>query len=44
MRKIVTAAALASAMLVAACNTLEGAGRDLESAGGAVANTASENK
>jgi predicted small secreted protein len=44
MRKIFTVTAMAAAMLVAACNTIEGVGRDLESAGGAVANTASDNK
>ena len=44
MRKILTCAALAGAILVSACNTIEGVGRDVESAGGTVANAAAENK
>jgi predicted small secreted protein len=44
MRTILTMVAVTGAMLVAACNTIEGAGRDLQSAGEAVSNTAAENK
>lgn len=35
-RKILTAALLAGSLLTAACNTVEGAGRDVQSAGKAV--------
>ena len=44
MRKILTCAALAGAILVSACNTIEGAGRDVSSAGSTVANAADDNK
>jgi len=44
MRKIITCVALASAMLVAACNTIEGAGKDVASAGDTVAKTADDAK
>jgi entericidin B len=44
MRKIVLMVALAASMAVAACNTLAGAGRDVESAGEAVTNTAEDAK
>lgn len=44
MRKIVAAILIGSAMLVAACNTIEGVGRDVESAGDAVADAAKDNK
>ncbi|MBB5710625.1 entericidin A/B family lipoprotein [Sphingomonas sp. IC-56] len=44
MRKIIACAALAGAMLVSACNTIEGAGRDVSSAGDAVAGAADNNK
>lgn len=44
MRKAATFAALALAVLVAACNTVAGVGRDVEAAGGAVANTAEDVK
>jgi predicted small secreted protein len=40
MRKIFTCAALAGAILVSACNTVEGVGRDVSSAGDTVAKTA----
>ena len=40
MRKLLSAAVVASMLLVAACNTVEGAGEDLQSAGKAVENTA----
>ncbi|ADG11688.1 Entericidin EcnAB [Caulobacter segnis ATCC 21756] len=33
MRKIVVLAAAAAALLVSACNTIEGAGRDISAAG-----------
>lgn len=42
MRKIVTLALIASSMLVAACNTVAGIGRDVSAAGDAVAETAEE--
>jgi predicted small secreted protein len=40
MRKIFTCAALAAAVLVSACNTVEGVGRDVSSAGDSVADAA----
>lgn len=33
-----------AALILAACNTVEGVGRDLEAAGGAVADTARDTK
>ena len=36
IRKITTLALMAGAMLVAACNTVDGVGRDVSSAGNAV--------
>ena len=44
MRKILTCAALAGAILVSACNTVEGVGRDVTSAGDTVADAADDNK
>jgi predicted small secreted protein len=44
MRKIVVLAAAAAALLVSACNTIEGMGRDVSAAGRAVSNTASDAK
>lgn len=44
MRKIITFAALGCALLVSACNTVEGVGRDVSSAGDTVANAADDNK
>ncbi len=44
MRKLVGLAFVASALLVSACNTVEGAGRDVSSAGKAVSKTASDIK
>lgn len=44
MRKILTCAALAAAILTAACNTVEGVGRDVASAGDTVADAADDNK
>ena len=44
MRKILTCAALAGAMLISACNTVEGVGRDVSSAGDAVAGAANDSK
>jgi predicted small secreted protein len=44
MRKIVVLAMLAASVLVAACNTVEGAGRDVSAAGKAVSNTADDAK
>lgn len=44
MRKIVTMAVLAGAVLVAGCNTVAGAGRDVSSAGDAVSKTANDVK
>jgi predicted small secreted protein len=44
MRKIVVLAAVATALLVSACNTIEGAGRDISAAGRAVSNTAKDAK
>jgi predicted small secreted protein len=44
MRAILTVAMLAAGLLVAACNTVEGLGKDVSSAGEAVANTADKAK
>jgi predicted small secreted protein len=44
MRKIVAAATLASALILGACNTIEGAGKDVSSAGNTVAKTADDAK
>ncbi|OYX05221.1 MAG: entericidin EcnAB [Caulobacter vibrioides] len=44
MRKLVILAALAASLSVAACNTVEGAGKDVSSAGKAVTDTAREVK
>lgn len=44
MRKIVILAALATSLLVAACNTVKGAGEDVSAAGHAVTNTAEDAK
>ena len=44
MRKILTAAIVLAALATAACNTIEGAGRDISAAGKAVSSTASDAK
>jgi predicted small secreted protein len=44
MRKILILAAVAVSMAVAACNTVEGAGKDVSAAGHAVSNTADDAK
>jgi predicted small secreted protein len=44
MRKLVILAAFAASMVVAACNTVEGAGKDVSAAGHAVSNTADDAK
>ncbi|HEX2800503.1 MAG TPA: entericidin A/B family lipoprotein [Phenylobacterium sp.] len=44
MRKIVLLMAFAASMAAAACNTVEGAGRDVSAAGKAVSNTAEDAK
>lgn len=44
MRKILGAAALASMILLTACNTIHGAGRDVSSAGRAVSDAADDMK
>ena len=44
MRKIVLLAMMAASMAVAACNTVEGAGKDVSAAGKAVTNTADDAK
>jgi predicted small secreted protein len=44
MRKLVILAALAASLSVAACNTVEGAGKDVSSAGRAVTDTAKDVK
>lgn len=44
MRKFVTMAALAGAILVAGCNTVAGVGRDVSSAGDTVSKTAEDVK
>ena len=40
MRRFVVLAAAAAALVVSACNTVEGAGRDVSAAGHAVTDTA----
>ncbi|MBI1685230.1 entericidin A/B family lipoprotein [Caulobacter hibisci] len=44
MRKFVVLAAAAAALLVSACNTIEGVGRDVSAAGRAVSDTAKDAK
>jgi predicted small secreted protein len=44
MRKTVILAVVAAALLVSACNTIEGVGRDVSAAGRAVSDTAREVK
>ncbi len=44
MRKLVGMFVVAGALLVSACNTVEGAGKDVSSAGDAVANAADDSK
>ena len=44
MRKILVLAAAATALLVAGCNTLAGAGKDVSAVGHAVTNTANDAK
>jgi len=44
MRKLLILAAAAVCLTVAACNTVEGAGRDVSSAGHAVSDTAADAK
>jgi predicted small secreted protein len=44
MRKILTVAALTSVFLISACNTIEGVGKDVSSAGSTVAKTADDAK
>jgi len=44
VRKLITLSLVAGALLTVACNTIEGAGKDVSSAGNAVANTANSAK
>jgi predicted small secreted protein len=44
MRKLIVLSAAAAALIVAACNTLEGMGRDVSAAGKAVTTTAQDAK
>ena len=44
MRKVILMAFLAASMAVAACNTVSGAGKDVESAGDAVSDAAEDAK
>lgn len=44
MRKILSLMVVAGALAVSACNTIEGAGRDVSSAGDAVAGAANDTK
>ena len=44
MRRALTLLAAATALMLAACNTVEGLGRDVSAAGSAVAKTAAEAK
>lgn len=44
IRKILTLAMISGGLLAAACNTVEGAGKDMSSAGKAVSETANDAK
>jgi predicted small secreted protein len=44
MRKLVGLALVAGALMVSACNTVEGVGKDVSSAGNTVAKTADKSK
>jgi predicted small secreted protein len=44
MRKVILLAVLATSMATAACNTVSGAGKDVQSAGQAVTSTAEDAK
>ena len=44
MRKIAILAVIAATLTAAACNTVEGAGRDVQAAGAAVSDTAEDAK
>jgi len=44
MRKLILLAITAAALTVAACNTVEGAGKDVSAAGNAVSTTAQDAK
>ncbi|HEY2658493.1 MAG TPA: entericidin A/B family lipoprotein [Caulobacteraceae bacterium] len=44
MRKIIILAAMAAGLMLTACNTVEGAGKDVSSAGHAVTDTAQDAK
>ncbi|HEU0044329.1 entericidin A/B family lipoprotein [Sphingomonas sp.] len=44
MRKLIGVALAAGAFMVSACNTVEGVGKDVKSAGDTVAKTADDNK
>ena len=44
MRKLVVLAALAVSLGVAGCNTVQGAGKDVQAAGAAVSDTAADAK
>jgi predicted small secreted protein len=44
MRKLIAAALIAGTFMVTACNTIEGAGKDVSSAGDTVAKTANNAK
>jgi predicted small secreted protein len=44
MRKLIILAVVAAGLVVSACNTIEGAGRDVSSIGHAVSDTANDAK
>lgn len=44
MKKFVTAVVLVAGLALAACNTVEGAGKDIKSAGNAIEDTAQDVK
>lgn len=44
MRKLVIVAALTASLALSACNTVQGAGKDMKSAGAAVEDTAKDAK
>jgi len=44
MKKIALSAALTTVLALAACNTVDGAGKDMKSAGSAVSDASGQNK
>jgi entericidin B len=44
MRKLIMAALIAAPLLLSACNTISGLGKDVEAVGGAVSDSAEKSK